>query len=88
MDSRSSYDRIAEDDEMQTIMIIAIYANGDRLIAETPITKTSREWRSSMKNVGKSLCKVALPIKAIVIRGTDSVEYNRNEVAEIFGLEA
>lgn len=69
---------------MKTIMIIAVYADGDRSIAETPTTNSSKEWRASMLQVGKSLCKTRAPIKAIVISGTDTAEYGRNEVREIF----
>lgn len=69
---------------MQTIMIIAIYPNGDRIIAETPATNNSREWRAAMLQVGKSICRKRTPHRAIVINGIDVAEYNHNEVREIF----
>lgn len=69
---------------MKSIMIIAIYADGDRSIAETPTTNSSKEWRAAMLQVGKSLCRTRVPIKAIVVDRTDVAEYNSNEVREIF----
>ena len=65
-------------------MIIAIETNGNRTTVEVDVP--ARKWDATMKQVGKQFAGKQLH-SAIVIDGVDVYNYNRNEVAEIFGLE-
>lgn len=77
---------------MKTIMIIAIYADGDRLIAETSQAKSSKDWQAKMKQVGDDLKKQAgekkIVVSVVVIDGTNVAQYEASEITEIFGLRA
>lgn len=65
-------------------MIIAILNDGSRITNEVEVP--ARKWDATMKQVGREF-KGKVVVSAVVIDGVDVYHYNRNEVAEIFGLE-
>lgn len=65
-------------------MIIAIETNGNRITTEVEVP--ARKWDATMKQVGQQFRGKKIH-SAVVIDGVDVYDYNRNEVAEIFGLE-
>jgi hypothetical protein len=83
MDPRSSYDRIAEETAMKT-MIIAIETNGNRNVVELEVP--AREWNKKMKQVGQQLNGKKFS-SVVVIDGVDVYNYTNGEVAELFGQE-
>lgn len=69
---------------MKTVMIIAIETNGNRTTTEVEVP--ARKWDATMKQVGQQFRGKDIRT-AIVIDGVDVYNYDRHEVAEIFGLE-
>lgn len=71
---------------MKTVMIIAIETNGNRIVNEMSYEPGRGQWNKAMKQVGQQFRGKKIH-SAVVIDGVDVYNYNRNEVAEIFGLE-
>lgn len=72
---------------MKTTLIIVVFTDGTRRQSEIPSPPTSKAWKQAMRQVGQQFRGRSIHA-AVVIDGIDVLEYNYNEVAEIFGLEA
>lgn len=92
MDSRSSYDRHAEETTMKTDLIIFIFNDGSRQQVEITPVSHPRKWSDRMVDVGNEVKSKVSGLKAVgtvYISGqfNEVSNYTANETAEIFGLE-